>query len=67
MRLALSGAVARGAHQVGVYDLTGRLLRTAAFSGADYTLDLGSLPASPCFVKVTTGRTVAVQRLVVAK
>ena len=54
-------------HQLGVYDISGRLLHTATFGGGAYELTVTDLPNGPYFVRVTTGRTTTVQRLLVAR
>lgn len=66
VRIELPGAPATSHPRLGVYDLSGRLLRTATFIGTTYDLDVSALPNGPCFVKMTTERTTTVQRLVVA-
>ncbi len=58
---------ATGTQHVGVYDLSGRLLQSTRFTGAETTLDIRTLANGPYFVKVTSGKRVRVQRLVVAQ
>ena len=56
-----------GPAQVRVFDLTGRLLHTATFTGAAHTLDTSSWAAGIYFVRVQAGAAVFTQQLVVAR
>jgi alpha-amylase len=56
-----------GPQQLGVYNLTGQLLFSAHFTGDRYALATETLANGPYFVKVTSGKRVTVQRLVIQK
>lgn len=51
--------------QVRIYDLTGRLVHTARFSGADYALDTRAWATGTYFVRLEAGNAVGTERLVV--
>lgn len=63
-QLTLSGAPA-GPVQVQVYDTQGRRLRTLDFRGATHTLDTSTWADGVYLLRVQTGKSVGVQRLVV--
>ncbi|MDO7877705.1 alpha-amylase family glycosyl hydrolase [Hymenobacter sp. ASUV-10] len=64
VRLALAAAPAARS-QVQVFDLTGREVFATRFAGAEYALETSGWAAGVYFVKVQSGKKVAVQRLVV--
>lgn len=65
VQLELGQTVAAGS-QVQVFDLTGRLLHTATFSGARYTLQTGDWVTGTYFIRVQSGAAISTQRLVLA-
>ena len=64
VRLALAAAPAPQS-QLQVFDLTGRLLRTAQFAGSSFALETAGWAAGTYFVRVQSGTVSATQRLVV--
>ncbi|TYZ09658.1 T9SS type A sorting domain-containing protein [Hymenobacter lutimineralis] len=53
-------------HQLQVYDLSGRHVLTTTFTGRQHVLDTRAWSNGTYFLRVTSGKQVAVQRLVVA-
>ncbi|UYZ63706.1 alpha-amylase family glycosyl hydrolase [Hymenobacter weizhouensis] len=66
VRLELPASAAPAQQQVQVYDLHGRLLRTARFAGRLHTLDTGTWANGTYLLRIQSGPAVSVQRLVVA-
>ena len=64
--VSVAAAAAAGS-QVQVFDLTGRLRHTAAFSGGSHTLNTSGWAAGIYFVRVRSGAAVSTRRLVVAR
>lgn len=64
-RLELPAGAASGTAQV--LDLTGRLVRSASFTGRTYSLETAGLAPGTYFVRVQAGAATAVQRLVVER
>ncbi|WP_310393206.1 alpha-amylase family glycosyl hydrolase [Hymenobacter sp.] len=66
VRLALAQSPALQS-QLRAYDLTGRLVHTAAFAGSSHVLDTSGWAPGTYFVRVQSGAAVVTQRLVVAR
>ena len=66
VRLEVANALAANT-QLQVFDLTGRLLQTSAFTGSRHVLDTSAWVEGTYFVRVQSGSAVSTQRLVVAR
>jgi alpha-amylase len=65
-RIALTQAPAAQS-QLQAYDLTGRLVHTASFTGSSHSLDTSGWAAGSYFIRVQSGKAVVMQRLVVGR